>query len=105
MGLGSRMKAALRALNRIAKSDQIWLQSRLRDSRNLIVTSSCANNPVFPVPPFPFHPFRTTEEVAKDSEVLVSYDYALDDAPPWYQEIYAMRILDQYNKSKTIWNS
>ena len=43
---------------------------------------------------------RTTEEVARDSEVLVSYDYAVDEAPPWYQELYAKRILDQYHKSK-----
>ena len=51
------------------------------------------------------HLFRTTEDVARDSEILVSYDYALEDAPPWYQELYAKRILDQYQQSKTTWHS
>ena len=45
----------------------------------------------------------TTCEVEKDSEILVSYDYALEEAPPWYQELFAKRIMDQYNKSRN-WN-
>ena len=32
---------------------------------------------------------------------MVSYDYALEDAPPWYQELYAKRIMDKYRMSKT----
>ena len=41
----------------------------------------------------------------RDSEILVSYDYALEEAPPWYQELFAKRIMDQYQKSRaTAWN-
>jgi len=45
----------------------------------------------------------TTKEVCKDDEVTVSYDYAMDDAPPWYQELFAKRIADQYKLSRA-WN-
>jgi hypothetical protein len=47
---------------------------------------------------------QTTAEVARDNEVLVSYDYALEDAPPWYQELFAKRIMDQYQRSRATWN-
>ena len=47
---------------------------------------------------------RTLTEVARDAEVLVSYDYALDDAPPWYQELFTKRIISQYQKTRSGWN-
>ncbi len=43
-------------------------------------------------------------QVDKDCEITVSYDYSMDDAPPWYQELFAKRIIDQYKQSRTGWN-
>ena len=43
---------------------------------------------------------QTLKEVMPGEEITVSYDYALEDAPPWYQELYAQRIVDTYQKSK-----
>ena len=59
-----------------------------------------------------FHPrfgkvpsVKTLKSVKIGEEITVSYDYALDDAPPWYQELYANRILDCYaqSKSEEVW--
>ena len=44
---------------------------------------------------------KTLKSVKIGEEITVSYDYALDDAPPWYQELYANRILDCYAQSKS----
>ena len=44
---------------------------------------------------------KTLKDVKIGEEITVSYDYALDDAPPWYQELYANRILDCYAQSKS----
>ena len=46
----------------------------------------------------------TIKDVEKDSEITVSYDYAMEEAPPWYQELFAMRIMDQYKETKATWN-
>jgi hypothetical protein len=40
-------------------------------------------------------------EIAKDEEITVSYDYALEDAPPWYQELYSQRLINMYQQVKT----
>ena len=45
----------------------------------------------------------TLDRIQKEEEITVSYDYAMDEAPPWYQDLFAKRIIDQYQKSKT-WN-
>jgi len=45
---------------------------------------------------------ETIQPVQKDEELTVSYEYSLDDAPPWYQELYSLRILNFYQKSKTM---
>ena len=54
-----------------------------------------------------FHPrfgqvpsVQTLREVQANEEITVSYDYALEKAPPWYQELYAKRFLDSYLLSK-----
>ena len=44
---------------------------------------------------------KLTADVSPGEEVTVSYDYSLDDAPPWYQELFTQRILDSYKKTKT----
>ena len=41
------------------------------------------------------------EDVQEGQEVMVSYDYALDDAPPWYQELFTQRLMESYRKTKT----
>lgn len=51
----------------------------------------------------PVPAISTTTNVEKNAEITVSYDYAMDEAPPWYQELFAKRILDQYQQSRT-WN-
>jgi SET domain-containing protein len=43
---------------------------------------------------------QTLQEVKKDEEITVSYDYALEDAPPWYQELYSQRVIKIYQKVK-----
>ena len=43
---------------------------------------------------------QATKNIEVGQEVTVSYDYALEDAPPWYQELYAQGILLTYAKSK-----
>ncbi len=45
----------------------------------------------------------TLDEIEKDAEITVSYDYAMDDAPPWYQELFAKRVIEQYQRTKA-WN-
>ena len=37
-------------------------------------------------------------------EVFCSYDYKMDSAPPWYQELNAIRICKLYKKVKMLWN-
>ena len=44
---------------------------------------------------------KAMKDIKADHEITVSYDYALDDAPPWYQDLYAKRIVDSYLQSKT----
>jgi len=44
---------------------------------------------------------KLTSDVSAGDEVTVSYDYSLDDAPPWYQELFTQRILDSYKQTKT----
>ena len=46
---------------------------------------------------------KSIVEIPKDTEVLVSYDYAMDEAPPWYQELFTQRIMNQYRASRN-WN-
>ena len=48
-----------------------------------------------------FHPrwgqvpsVQTLKAVEANEEITVSYDYSLDKAPPWYQDLYAKRFLD-----------
>ena len=41
------------------------------------------------------------EDVKEGDEITVSYDYALDDAPPWYQELFTQRLMDSYRKTRT----
>ena len=43
----------------------------------------------------------TIKEIKAGDEITVSYDYAMDDAPPWYQELFAQRIIDSYKQSKS----
>jgi len=42
-----------------------------------------------------------TEDVGAGNEVMVSYDYALDDAPPWYQQLFTQRLMESYRKTKS----
>ena len=58
-----------------------------------------------------FHPrwgkvpsVQTLKPVKANEEITVSYDYALDKAPPWYQDLYAKRFLDSYMSSKKATN-
>jgi hypothetical protein len=43
---------------------------------------------------------KTLEEINKDQEITVSYDYGLDDAPPWYQDLYSLRVINIYQSLK-----
>ena len=43
---------------------------------------------------------QAIKNIEVGEEVTVSYDYALEDAPPWYQELYAQRVLNCYAKSR-----
>ena len=43
---------------------------------------------------------QTLLSVKEGEEITVSYDYNMDDAPPWYQDLFAQRIIDSYRKSK-----
>lgn len=43
---------------------------------------------------------KSLQEIKKDEEILVSYDYALEEGPPWYQELYGKRVLDIYQQVK-----
>ena len=36
-------------------------------------------------------------------EVFCSYDYKLDDAPPWYQDLWSNRICKLYKQQKVFW--
>ncbi|CAB4068884.1 SETD7 [Lepeophtheirus salmonis] len=36
----------------------------------------------------------TAEAVAHDKEITVSYDYAMDESPPWYQDLYTQKYDD-----------
>ena len=44
---------------------------------------------------------KTLEEIGKDMEITVSYDYSLEDAPPWYQDLYSLRVIHIYQSLKT----
>ena len=44
---------------------------------------------------------QTIASVKKGEEITVNYEYALDEAPPWYQQLFAQRIIDSYKQSKT----
>ena len=44
---------------------------------------------------------QTLEEIKTDEEITVSYDYALEDAPPWYQDLYSLRVINIYQKVKS----
>lgn len=44
---------------------------------------------------------QTVADVAPGEELTVSYDYDMDEAPPWYQELFIQRIMDSYKKSKS----
>ena len=39
-------------------------------------------------------------DIEEGDEVTVSYDYDMDDAPPWYQDLYTQRIFKSYKQSK-----
>ncbi len=51
----------------------------------------------------PVPAIQTSKPIERDMEIMVSYDYTMDDAPPSYQELFAKRVLEQYQQSKT-WN-
>ncbi|XP_040573515.1 uncharacterized protein [Lepeophtheirus salmonis] len=42
----------------------------------------------------------TAEAVAHDKEITVSYDYAMDESPPWYQDLYTQNMMTLYQESK-----
>ena len=46
----------------------------------------------------------TLRDMKAGEEVFCSYDYKLDSAPPWYQELNAIRICKLYKKVKMLWN-
>ena len=48
----------------------------------------------------PIPAVKTLADINAGDEVTVSYDYAIDDAPPWYQELFAKRIIKSYQQSK-----
>ncbi|XP_059095447.1 histone-lysine N-methyltransferase SETD7-like [Tigriopus californicus] len=47
---------------------------------------------------------QTVMEITKDTEIFVSYDYDLEEAPPWYQDLFSKRVILQYQQSKQMWN-
>lgn len=47
---------------------------------------------------------QTIKEITKDTEIFVSYDYDLEEAPPWYQDLFSKRVILQYQQSKQMWN-
>ena len=47
---------------------------------------------------------KLTSDVSAGDEVTVSYDYSLDDAPPWYQELFTqVPSLFQFRKKVNIY--
>jgi len=43
---------------------------------------------------------KTLRNIEAGEEITVSYDYDLNQAPPWYQDLYAKRVLITYALSK-----
>jgi len=43
---------------------------------------------------------KTPRDMKAGEEVFCSYDYKLDDAPPWYQDLWSNRICKLYKQQK-----
>ena len=43
---------------------------------------------------------RTLKDLKAGEELFCSYDYKLDDAPPWYQDLWSNRICKLYRQQK-----
>ena len=48
----------------------------------------------------PLPALRSTQSMQGGSEVLVNYEYAYDEAPPWYTAMHAQQLTDAYKLSK-----
>ena len=48
----------------------------------------------------PIPAVETIADIKEGEEITVSYDYAMDDAPPWYQDLFAQRIINSYKQSR-----
>jgi hypothetical protein len=48
----------------------------------------------------PIPAVETIADINAGDEVTVSYDYQMDESPPWYQDLYTKLIFKTYQESK-----
>ena len=81
--------------NTICQNDQMQFDFFFKKKKNEIFKKLCVSR-FGKVPAV-----KLTSDVSQGGEITVNYGYCLDDAPPWYQQLFTQRILDSYKQTKT----